>query len=153
MSRFRFILIILLVTSLGGAIVFELSGKKTVTLDSTQWTENKVSPEDPALRPEFPLSADETEPGSTFLEILPSDCQNECTSFVSEPDKERYCRNVCGLATETPGDDSDSTVPYQESIERKDAAIKNQDLGACSEIKDTNLRKSCEVRVTEDLLG
>lgn len=152
MSRFRFTLIILLLATLGGSAVFLLTGKKTVTLDSDHWTENETLPTDSVLRPESSLSTDETAPGGAFLEILPSDCQNECSVFSSQPDKERYCRNVCGLTTDAPDSGSASPAPYQESIEQKDAAIKNRDLGACSEIKDVNLRKSCEVRVTEDLL-
>ncbi len=150
MNRFRFLLIVLVIISLGGAIIFLLSGEKTVTLDSSAWTDSEASLEDPVSRSEsFPPAA-ETEAEGVFLEILPVDCENECALFLSEKDKERYCRNVCGLTAEN--NDTASAAPYQESVERKNAAIKNKDLGACSDITDANLRKSCEVRVTEDLL-
>lgn len=84
----------------------------------------------------------------------PIDCRNECTDFEGDTERHDYCRTVCGLSIEegtlqTPVS-GDPTL--SEDYRLRDAAIKNRSLGTCGEISDTNLRKSCEVRVTEDLL-
>lgn len=153
MSRFRFPIAILFITAIIGTSFLFYSNKKNTLDFSLNQYESQSSNSGKYSSPpaEFLPSTNETTPSeSAFLEILPNDCQNECTSFSLEKEKERYCRNVCGLAVEN--NDVTLDAPYQESLERKDTAIRNRDLGACSDIVDANLRKSCEVRVTEDLL-
>lgn len=88
-----------------------------------------------------------------FIEVLPSDCNNECTAFQTSPDQYAYCRSVCGLSADPLRPTPQPTDPkLQKDIERKNEAIKESDLSKCEAITDTSLRKSCQARVTEDLL-
>lgn len=109
--------------------------------------------EAPLEETSLPPNASEAPATSTFLEILPADCQNECISFQTVPDQYVYCQNVCGLSADPATPTPKPTDPnLSQNIERKNAAIKESNLSKCGEITDANLRKACEVRVTEDLL-
>lgn len=119
--------------------VFEQADTLSETSPSVQSTQ---TPDSPTTSPE------------SFVEILPEDCNKECSTFQTSPDQYNYCRNVCGFST------SDSPVPItppkdtklRQDIEQKDTAIKEGNLSGCEAITDSNLRKACQVRVTEDLL-
>lgn len=91
----------------------------------------------------------------TPLEIMPEDCTKECAPFPVNSDPYIYCRSVCGLPLSSPDTSTETkaTDPaLSKAIQQKDEAIKNRDLSQCNEITDANLRKACQVRVTEDLL-
>lgn len=151
MNRRAILLMVLLFVFISGGLLFLSlpSGENSLrfTQDKTVTDEMDTSEESENPSPSVP----DREPSSVFIEILPSDCANECTAFTHESEKFRYCQSVCGFSPAETGT-STKTNPYQKSIEQRDAAIKNKDLSACSDISDTNLRKSCEVRVTEDML-
>lgn len=86
---------------------------------------------------------------------LPFDCSDECLSLKQDADRYTYCRSVCGfsLTDPTSGTAVKPTNPsLEQDIERKDTAIKNRDLAACESITDEQIKKSCQIRVTEDLL-
>lgn len=115
---------------------------------------SETSEADPkTLTPQTSLPTNQTP--STFLEVLPTDCSQECTNFALTTDQYAYCRSVCGLPLTPPDETTEvkTTDPaLSKAIQQKDEAIKNQDLSQCNNITDTNLRKACQVRITEDLL-
>ena len=148
----RILLLILLLIVLVGGVIFLLSSQSRdasfrFTQDSSV-TENRDTEE--AEGNTIPITPEDAS-HSVFTEILPSDCSNECVNFQGEDEKFRYCQSVCGFSSSENGVSTEAPA-YQKSVEQREAAIKNKDLSACSEIKDANLRKSCEVRVTEDML-
>lgn len=84
--------------------------------------------------------------------VTKGDCDNSCSDFDNEEDKE-YCMEICGLAEEK------ETIDSCEELEavKKDAcfkqkAIDNKDQSYCDKIVDEDLQENCRNRVIEELL-
>ncbi len=93
--------------------------------------------------------------GSVYTNVSPQqDCSNECASFKDDAEKYTYCRTVCGFTTENgvPIAPAPTGSPLADDYALRDAAIRERDIRKCSLIQDSTLRKTCQVRVTEDLL-
>lgn len=124
-----------------GGIIFEQNSPTSDTFD-TQSIDNS-----------FQTPTSQTPLPTTFVEILPADCTNECTTFQASPDQYVYCQNVCGLSPDPSASTPKLTDPkLSQDIDKKEAAIKEGNLSGCDTITDSTLRKTCQVRVTEDLL-
>jgi len=80
------------------------------------------------------------------------DCLDGCVRFTNEKEK-IYCNQVCGLA---PASEQQGECKEESGLKRdycfKDEAIKTKSFLACKKISDVNIRKTCENRVTEDLM-
>jgi|WetSurMetagenome_2_1015567.scaffolds.fasta_scaffold50553_3 hypothetical protein len=93
------------------------------------------------------------------IEVTPKDCDNDCSKFKKENEKE-YCQEICGTktyfedASDSGGssDDCTSEKGVQKDYCLKDIAVGNKDFKACEEIADANIKKSCKSRITEDLI-
>lgn len=95
----------------------------------------------------------ETSSSPPLIEILKEDCDQECANFRESADQYTYCRSICGLSAEPLSPTPQPTDPnLSKDIERKHEAIKESNLSKCETIADPSLRKSCQTRVTEDLL-
>lgn len=95
-----------------------------------------------------------TDAPPAFVDVTEEECTQECASFVKSEEQYYYCRNVCGFSLDSEAllsaPDAHSSLSAQYQL--KEEAIKEKNLGTCADIEDANLRKSCEVRITEDLL-
>lgn len=109
--------------------------------------------------------------------VSSADCDKNCQKFTDQREK-IYCQKVCGL----PLDDPDEEVDYPEDSEDdefsdinenesenqadceklvkidrdaclKDKAIKDRDFNICDQISDSQIRKTCKNRITEDILN
>lgn len=91
----------------------------------------------------------------SFLDILPSDCDNECKNFT-DPEDLTYCKQVCGIATEDETTKKDSCEAIEDDLQRdycfKNLAISKTDPKICDQIFDTNIKKTCVNRITEDIV-
>jgi hypothetical protein len=92
---------------------------------------------------------------SAYTEISPrEDCSNECSSFKEDAEKYTYCRAVCGFTSEEgvakPPTSADPGLSNDYTL--REDAIRERNIRKCTLIIDTNLRATCQVRVTEDLL-
>jgi hypothetical protein len=93
------------------------------------------------------------------IEVAPKDCDNDCSRFKKSDEKE-YCQEICGTetffedASDSGGSSNDCTSEkgVQKDYCLKDIAVGNKDFKACEEIADTNIKKSCKSRITEDLI-
>jgi hypothetical protein len=111
---------------------------------------------------------------SIKITIGPSDCDNECSKFKKEAELE-YCRQVCGIETyydysesddegqdessdENGNDSNDSSgdCDDEKGLEKdyclKDNAIDEGNFRMCDLISDAGIKKTCQNRITEDLL-
>lgn len=107
----------------------------------------------PDLLPEDRAAA--LTPPPIFVEITPQDCADECEYFVSKPEQLAYCRSSCGLSgteTTTGPKECGSMVGVEKDMCFKDRAVDEHDLSLCERIIDQGLKKTCQNRVTEDLL-
>jgi len=92
----------------------------------------------------------------TFLDVTTQDCDNNCKSF-SDAEDLKYCQNVCGLSKpkKTVSKSSDCAA-IEDSLEQdycyKDLAISKKDMKICDNIGDTNIKKTCTNRITEDII-
>ncbi len=144
----KLFLAVAVLTLLAGSIYFFLMDKPEVAV----FEQEEDLLEEDSSESGVPFPEDVT---THFAEILPEDCTNECSTFQSSPDQYVYCRSVCGLPLTTlenssPVQPTDSSL--EKDLQQKNTAIKESDLSKCEAIKDTQLKKSCQVRVTEDLL-
>lgn len=93
------------------------------------------------------------------IEVKPADCDKDCSRFKKDNEKE-YCQEICGTtsyfedAEEEGGssDDCNDEKGVQKDYCLKDIAVGNNDFKACEEISDKNIKKSCQNRITEDIL-
>lgn len=114
--------------------------------------DSRVQPEE-VIAPPDQSQVMQNEPA--FFDITSEDCQSECVNLAEKSDTYTYCRNFCGLSFEpSPIGESKTTgqSTLNEAYTLKEEAIQKKDLSLCADIRDANIRKSCEVRVTEDLL-
>lgn len=136
--------------TLGGVTYFLLSQREGGII----FEQNNQGNEIESVEEEF--SKETTTPAllpQSLVEILPTDCANECAAFQASPDQYVYCQNVCGLSPNPSASTPKLTdQKLSQDIDKKEAAIKEGNLSGCDAITDSTLRKTCQVRVTEDLL-
>lgn len=89
-----------------------------------------------------------------FLEVTNEDCENDCVEFAEEEDLQ-YCRQICGLVPlkETSENNCENLTGLEKDYCLKDLAIIKKDFKICQEIKDINIRKTCQNRITEEILS
>ncbi|NTW29699.1 MAG: hypothetical protein HGA33_00280 [Candidatus Moranbacteria bacterium] len=107
----------------------------------------------------------ETEEETSFLDISSTDCTKRCAGY--DGDDFEYCQEVCGLSADDPGyheedddrstddkvsDDCDGKSGLALDYCRKDTAVANGNLSACTGISDTGIRKACRNRIAQDLM-
>ncbi|EKE18620.1 MAG: hypothetical protein ACD_9C00281G0001 [uncultured bacterium] len=114
--------------------------------------DDSVSPEEnfDEEENEEEVALDEEE--DTFLEILPSDCKNECKNYQETEDID-YCKQICGLTIpkkELTG--CDALVDLEKDYCLKDEAISKADPKICDKIEDSGIKKTCKNRLIEDIL-
>lgn len=98
------------------------------------------------------------------INVTTQDCDDECSKFQKDDELE-YCQQICGIsdlyeqdyenpnATEEESSvDCDKVSGIQKDYCLKDKAIEEEDFRICEEIKDTNIKKTCKNRLTEDWL-
>ena len=88
-----------------------------------------------------------------FLEVDNEDCENNCAEFTEESDL-RYCRQVCGLTPlkKENSNSCENLTGLEKDYCLKDLAITEKDFNVCRQIKDKNIRETCQNRITEELL-
>jgi hypothetical protein len=113
--------------------------------------------------------------------VLPKDCDQNCRKFSDERER-NYCWKVCELpeemesenqvgdADDETGDDTENNSNDEsdtavqdidceklQSIERdiclKDKGVGARDFNICDQISDSQIRKTCKNRITEDILN
>ena len=97
-------------------------------------------------------TSDSTPEKPPFITIKREDCLNSCKRFSKNPEL-TYCKESCGL-TETRKDTSDCAdkSDLDKDYCFKDLAIQEQDFKICEKISDKGIKKTCILRITEDLL-
>jgi|GEM_PF-5931268 len=160
MSRSLLLSITVLLTATAAAATFFLFSDQTDDFGSAFEFTRESEDHTELLSNEAALDEDAAPAReSLYLDLPPEACTNECTLYPAASEEERYCRTVCGLSEEAPegsgtnpSSDEKTAAPYAESVARRDEAIRENNLGKCATITDAAIRKSCEVRVTENLL-
>lgn len=91
---------------------------------------------------------------SLKISVKPSDCDNECSNFKKNEELE-YCREVCGLSalekTEEPTN-CENKSGLQKDYCLKDLGIEKKDFKICGKISDAGIKKTCQNRITEDIM-
>jgi len=88
-----------------------------------------------------------------FLEITKNDCDSKCENFKSDADELEYCREICGFTTKKAADSCGELEGLEEDYCLKDLAISKKDFKICDQIGDSGIKKSCQNRVTEEILN
>jgi hypothetical protein len=93
------------------------------------------------------------------ITVTSKDCDNECKKFEKDNELE-YCQEICGITTyfEDSNDEGGETSECDDAngIQKdyclKDIAVGNKDFNACEEIRDSNIKKACKNRISEDIM-
>lgn len=88
-----------------------------------------------------------------FLEITKNDCDNKCENFKSDANELEYCREICGIATKKAAGSCGDLEGLEEDYCLKELAISKRDFKICEQIGDLGIKKSCQNRVTEEILN
>lgn len=95
--------------------------------------------------------------------IEPSDCDNECSRFTSQSDL-NYCRQICNIPLSNQPDSNQNSVSQPASGDcqsktgldkdycLRDQAIANKNFDDCDQIADAGIKKTCQDRITQDIL-
>jgi hypothetical protein len=95
------------------------------------------------------------------ITVNSSDCDNECSRFKKD-DEVNYCEQVCGISDlyeqDYESENSDTLdCEKQSGIQKdyclKDKAIQAKDFNICTQIKDQAVKKTCQNRITEDIIS
>jgi hypothetical protein len=90
----------------------------------------------------------------SYLSITSADCDSQCEFFKDNQQSLEYCNQVCGLTSQTEATKKDcnelSNIEKDYCI--KDEAVSKKDLALCDKIKDSNIKKTCQDRITEDII-
>ncbi|HWQ59938.1 MAG TPA: hypothetical protein VN420_02215 [Candidatus Fimivivens sp.] len=92
--------------------------------------------------------------GSVLANVSNDQCQSACKAYANDLSLLEYCQQVCGLApikTVTSSDCSKKSG-IQKDYCYKDLAMTRQDISVCDKIKDTNIKKTCSTRITQDII-
>jgi hypothetical protein len=87
-----------------------------------------------------------------FLEITKEDCDSECSDFNNSQDK-KYCQQVCGLTTTHQINNCENKEELERDYCWKDLALNKKDFELCQKISDTGIKKTCQNRITEEILN
>jgi len=91
---------------------------------------------------------------NSFLHITPAVCDSRCKPFEEDAKELQYCQEICGLAPLSipKSGTCDSLKMLIKDYCLKDLAISKKDFSICDQIQDGNIKKTCQNRITEDML-
>jgi len=92
-------------------------------------------------------------PEQSYEKITVKDCNSECEKFKNNENKLAYCRQICGLGIKSESDDCQNLKNLERDYCFKDMAIAKNDFKICDEIKDSGIKKTCQNRLTEEMLN
>ncbi|MDO8529607.1 MAG: hypothetical protein Q7S18_02980 [bacterium] len=165
-----FIIIFTILTFLGYPIIKSRyfnsnssnSGSKIIknenkSADETPADKNSESNPDANVTDESKNSVEDTK--APIITITSKDCDNDCSKFTKDNEKE-YCQEICGTKTyfedanDSGGDSSDcgDEKGIQKDYCLKDIAVGNKDFKICDEISDSEIKKACKNRISEDII-
>ena len=87
----------------------------------------------------------------TYLPLSKVSCEQDCRSYTDSKEL-RYCQEYCGLAPPMTTSDCTSLKDLEKDYCYKDQAIAKTDPTLCEKVSDTNIRTTCQNRVTEDIV-
>lgn len=89
-----------------------------------------------------------------FIEVDTEDCDEGCSQFDDQEDKD-YCIQVCGLnENNTPATQNcDDLEDLQKDYCWKDKAINEKNFDLCKKIVDKKLLETCKNRLTEEVIN
>ncbi len=89
--------------------------------------------------------------GDTYLPLSKVSCEQNCRSYADSKEL-RYCQEYCGLTPPMATNDCTSLKDLEKDYCYKDQAIAKTDPSLCKNVSDTNIRTTCQNRVTENIV-
>jgi cytoskeletal protein RodZ len=158
--KFKLILIILLLLAIVMLAYFSypivksryfVNKPKTIKIDQSNQSENAENNNQNSIGSEATL-----ESSSLKITVSPTDCDNGCSKFEKDTELE-YCKQACGIsaasqtAKEIPANCEEKNG-LQKDYCLKDLGIANKDFKICDQIQDDGIKKTCQNRITEDII-
>lgn len=88
----------------------------------------------------------------TLPNINATDCDNECQNFKDNAKNLTYCQEVCGLTPIKNDTDCANKTGLEKDYCLKDLGIAKKDFKLCDQIQDVGIKKTCQNRITEDII-
>ena len=88
----------------------------------------------------------------SYVEIDSKDCETKCSDFKNNVADFKYCQEYCGLASFQQPDDCIDQEGLEKDYCWKNEAVSKKDYKTCLKINDEGIRKTCQNRISEDIL-
>ncbi len=100
------------------------------------------------------VKSDSQKDENVLVSITSEHCNSECKAFESNFEFLEYCQQVCGIspAKEVSASDCEAKKDLARDYCFKDLAIIKKDFSLCEKIKDSNVKKTCKNRITQDII-
>lgn len=93
-----------------------------------------------------------TPDSKNLAHITTQHCNANCSAFAMDFKLLEYCQQVCGLAPVKDVSDCDKKKDIKKDYCLKDLAVTKKDSKLCNDIKDTNIKLTCQNRILEDII-
>jgi hypothetical protein len=136
----------------GSATTSLVPPPETAALADTASQNDPVSEE---ITPSSQNVTEKSETNNTLETVTMDDCSSECKGFTDK-EKLSYCQEICGLQPVTQRESATACADLngiQKDTCFRDFAVTKKDFVACDKINDQGIKKNCQNRITEELLG
>ncbi len=96
--------------------------------------------------------AEKIDVAGTLPNIGAKDCDNECQNFKDNVKNLTYCQEVCGLSLTKNDANCENKTSLEKDYCLKDLGIAKKDFKICDQIQDSEIKKTCKNRITEDII-
>ena len=93
-----------------------------------------------------------TKNSENLAHITTEHCTNNCNAFAMDFKLLEYCQQVCGLVPVKDVSNCDGKKDLEKDYCLKDLAITKKDSKLCNNIKDANIKLTCQNRILEDTI-
>jgi len=114
-------------------------------------TDNGIADHDQGLVP-INEPIEQIDATGTPPNIKATDCDNSCQSFKNDVKNLTYCQEVCGLAPVKNDSDCGDKTELEKDYCLKDLGVAKKDFRLCDQIQDDGIKKTCQNRITEDVI-
>jgi len=123
-------------------------------LSTTNSNDNQSQNADPQSGAIPQTTSNQNASDNSFLHITPAVCDSQCKPFADNNKDLQYCQEVCGLAPlSIPKNGTcDNLKALEKDYCLKNLAVSKKNMPICDQIQDSGIKKTCQNRITEDLL-
>ncbi len=122
------------------------------TIESPSTSDVSVQPTDTHTDTPSDTPSATATPSNAYINVTPPDCARECEPYKYDDKELAYCKNVCGLSSDTSTAHCDARTGLAKDYCLKDRAIAEKDMILCNTIGDDGIKKTCVTRLQQEFI-